>query len=223
MPDRLSGEDGRHIIRNRRKGVPASRMARDLDVSSRHVRRLWAGYRKTGDTRVAMGRPRDCTTEARIRPVADAYGERPVGAVRVARALRKNHDTSYGRACRILKKNGMVAASAAKSGRRKWVRYGRAYANAMWHTDWHAMKDPRFCAHNLITYIDDAPGCATGAALFENAVMPPRLAIGRFGRPASIPSDSGPCFVGRNGRKKGPMGTWRPTVLGRSRSGGASP
>ena len=96
MPDRLSGEDGRHIIRNRRKGVPASRMARDLDVSPRHVRRLWAGYRKTGDARVGMGRPGDCATEARIRPVADAYGERPVGAVRIARALRMNHDTSYG-------------------------------------------------------------------------------------------------------------------------------
>ena len=218
MPDRLSGEDRRHIIRNRRKGVPASRIARDLDISPRHVRRLWARYQKTGDTRMAMGRPRDCTTEAQIRLVAGAYREQPVGAVRVARALRKNHDISYGRVYRILKKSGMVAASAAKSRRRKWVRYERMYANAMWHTDWHAMKDPRFCAYNLITYIDDAPGCVTGAAFFENAtsenaVMLLRLAIERFGRPASILSDNGSCFVGRNGRKKGPMGTWRPTVF----------
>ena len=50
----------------------------------------------------------------------------------------------------------------------------------------------------------------TGAALFENAtsenaVMLLRLAIKRFGQPASILSDNGPCFVGQNGRKKG---TW---------------
>ena len=44
----------------------------------------------------------------------------------------------------------------------------------------------------------------TGAALFENATsenaaMPLRLAITRFGRPASILSDNGLCFVGQNG------------------------
>lgn len=61
---------------------------------------------------------------------------------------------------------------------------------------------------NLITYLDNASGCVTGAALFEhatseNAVMVLRLAIKRFGAPASILSDNGSCFVGQNGRRKG--------------------
>ena len=106
---------------------------------------------------------------------------------------------------------------AAAAPDHKWVRYGRAYSNAMRHTDWHVIKDPRFSGMNPITYLDDASGCVTGAALFEhatseNAVLLLRLAIKRFGAPASILSDNGSCFVGQNGRKKG-RGTWRPTVL----------
>ncbi|MDE0265737.1 MAG: DDE-type integrase/transposase/recombinase [Thaumarchaeota archaeon] len=218
MPEGLSEDAGQHIVRNRGKGVPASRMARDPGISARCVRRPRARYRKTGGTRPRMGRPRDHVTGAQIRPVAGACEGQPVGAARVAKSLGKNHDTSYGRACRILKKNGMVTASAAKSRRRKWVRYERLYANAMRHTDWHVMKDPRFHAYNLITYLDDASRCVTGAALFEhatseNAALLLGPAIRRFGAPAAMLSDNGSCFVGRNGRKKGPMGTRQPTVF----------
>ena len=78
----------------------------------------------------------------------------------------------------------------------------------------------RFRDWNLITYLDDASRCITGAALFENAtsenavLLLLRLAIKRFGAPASILSDNGSCFVGQNGRKrKKEMGTWQPTVF----------
>ena len=133
--------------------------------------------------------------------------------------LKKNHDTSHNQVYRILKKNGMITASAAKSKRRKWINYERIYANAMWHTNWHEMKDPRFRGWNRITYLDDVSRCITGVALFENAtsenaVLLLRLAIKRFGAPASILSDNGSCFVGQNSRKrKKEMGTWQPTVF----------
>ena len=45
-----------------------------------------------------------------------------------------------------------------------------------------------------------------------NAAMPPGPAIRRFGRPASMLSDNGARLAGRNGRKKGPTGTWQPTA-----------
>ena len=97
--------------------------------------------------------------------------------------------------------------SPTKSKQRKWVRYERLYSNAMWHTDWHAMKDTRMKGLNLITYLDDASRCVTGDALFreatsENAVIALRQAIAKFGVPATILSDNGSCFVGRGGRKK---------------------
>lgn len=70
----------------------------------------------------------------------------------------------YGRAVPDIEEE-RLAESAAESKSRKWVRYERMYANTMRHTNWHGMKDPRFCAYNLITYIDDASRCVTGAAL----------------------------------------------------------
>ncbi len=78
---------------------------------------------------------------------------------------------------------------------------------AIWHTDWHAMKDTRMKGLNLIIYLDDASRCVTGDALFreatsENAVIALRQAIAKFGVPATIMSDNGSCFVGRGGRKK---------------------
>ena len=106
-----------------------------------------------------------------------------------------------------MKSKGLVAETTAKTKQRKWVRYGRIYSNAMWHTDWHAMNDPRMKGLNLITYLDDASRCVTGAALFKeatsvNVVAVIRQAISRFGAPATVLSDNGSCFVGRGGRKK---------------------
>ena len=66
---------------------------------------------------------------------------------------------------------------------------------------------------------------AVGARVFtqatsENAVLALRDAIAKFGTPATILSDNGACFVGRNGRKgkKGkqapvPKGAWKPTAF----------
>lgn len=217
MPKRLTEESKRYLARKLRSGTPASDVARDLAISTRHVRRLWARLRKTGTLQVPMGRPRAHVTEAQIRLIADMHQRHPSGVVRTARNLRRNHDISYAAVYRVLKKSGAVEASAARSRRRKWVRYERAYSNAMWHADWHVIKDPRFSGMNLITYLDDASRCVTGAALFEhatseNAVMLLRLAIRRFGAPASILTDNGSCFVGQNGRKKG-RGKWRPTLF----------
>ncbi len=90
-----------------------------------------------------------------------------------------------------MKSNGLVVDPPAKSKKRKWIRYERIYSNAMWHTDWHVMNDQRMRNLNLITYLDDASRCITGAALFreatsENAVTVLRQAVSRFGTPATI-------------------------------------
>ena len=92
----------------------------------------------------------------------------------------------------------------------------RIYSNTMWHTDWHAMKDPRMKELNLITCLDDASRCVTGAALFKeatsaNAVAVLRQAISGVGAPATVLFDNGSCFVGRGGRKQ--TGPWTPTLF----------
>ncbi len=68
-----------------------------------------------------------------------------------------------------MKENGLVIHSEAKSRRRKWVRFERKYSNAMWHVDWHEMKDSRFRGLELVTYLDDASRCVVAARVFTEA------------------------------------------------------
>ncbi len=68
-----------------------------------------------------------------------------------------------------MKEQGLVAASDTKSGQKKWLRYERKYSNAMWHVDWHDMKDPRLRGLNLVAYLDDSSRCITGFGVFEHA------------------------------------------------------
>ena len=80
------------------------------------------------------------------------------------------------------------------------VRYERKHSNSMWHADWNVMKALRMRGLQMITFLNDASRRVTGACLLkeatsENGAAVLRGAIGRFGAPATILSDSGTCFV----------------------------
>ena len=195
-------------------------MAAELGVTPRHMRRLRAEFKETGFAHVprSAGRPAlKPPSQEEVQLVLNAYQQEKVGVLRTTLNLRMaGHNISYQRVYRIMKDNGLVVLSEAKSKKRKWVRYERKHSNSMWHTDWHVMKDPRMRGLNLITYLDDASRCVTGAGLFtqatsENAVIVLRQAIKRFGTPATILSDNGSCFVGV--RKGNPKGSWTPTTF----------
>ena len=51
---------------------------------------------------------------------------------RALMCLRANYE-SHLSIYRIMKGNGLVTPSAAKSRKRKWVRYERRHSNSMWH------------------------------------------------------------------------------------------
>ena len=119
--------------------------------------------------------------------------------------LQDSYDIIYQRVYRIMNENGLVTLSPAKSRKRKWIRHERKHSNSMWYTDWHVIKDPRLKGLNLVTFLDDASRCVTGAGLFtedisENVVIVLRAAIKQFGVPATILSDNGSCFVGVHNR-----------------------
>ena len=86
-----------------------------------------------------------------IRAVLKTYEKPYFGVVRMTVHLQASHNISYRRVYCIMREAGLVKASAAKSRRCKWVRYERRYSNAMWHVDWHEMKDPRFRGLQLVT------------------------------------------------------------------------
>ena len=211
MKPKLTDKAIRYAIRQREKCRGTRVVAEELGVTQRHIQRLWAEYLRTGKVHEQRpaGRPAGPDpSEQEISAVLDVHGRKPAGVIRTAMRLRKEgHDISRYKAYKIMKSKGLVEDSPAKSRQRKWVRYERIYSNAMWHTDWHAMKDPRMKGMNLITYLDDASRCVTGAALFreatsENAVAALQRAVSKFGAPTTILSDNGSCFVGRGGRKK---------------------
>ena len=165
-----------------------------------------AKFRITGTSHVPQqpGRPEQRPSVEEIQLVLDGYERAPQGVARVAMNLRVNHDISYQKVYRIMKDNGLVISSTAKSRKRKWVRFERKHSNSLWHTDWHSMKDPRMKGLNLVTFLDDASRCVTGVGLFteatsENVVDVLIDAIAKFGTPAAILSDNGSCFVGAGG------------------------
>ena len=218
MTKRLTAKAIQYAMAQLKKGRSPSEVAAEVGVTPRHIRRLWAEFCTTGSPHVplSLGRPALRPSPDDVRLVLNEYEREPVGVLRITMNLRKSHDISYMRVYRIMKENGLVVPSAAKSGKRKWIRYERIHSNSMWHTDWHAMKDPRMKGFHLVTFLDDASRCVTGAGLFkeatsENVVVVLRLAIEKFGTPATILSDNGSCFVGM--RKRDPKKSWKPTAF----------
>ena len=219
MKDGLTEKQIRYAVSQCQEARSTADIASELGVTRRRIQQLWAEFRRTGTHHVQRdpGRRQVLPTPEETRAVLDAHAEEPVGAVRLAARLQENHNISHRRVYRIMKENGLVVHSEAKSRRRKWVRFERKYSNAMWHTDWHEMKDPRFRGLKLVTYLDDASRCVVAARVFaeatsENAVTVLREAVKRFGTPATILSDNGSCFVGRRGRRA-PTKSWQPTAF----------
>ncbi len=202
---RLKEDQTRYIIRQRQKGTAASVLAQTMQVSARHIRRIWAAYPKTRTIlpHRKPGRPRKTVSSEDVRRVLKIYDDIHAGVVRTARLLRKSSHISYHTVYQIMKSNGLARLSPEKSKKRKYVRYERLYSNAMWHVDWHVMKDPRLKGLQLVAYLDDASRCITGFGLFDsatsqNTVAVLRKAIKSFGTPDQILSDNGAQFTSRN-------------------------
>ncbi len=216
---RLDEKAINYIVRELGKGRRTSHVAEEMKVSQRRVQQLRTEFRRTGRPHVPLRPGRGAVRPSREQAdaVMDACRTEPAGVTRTAKYVRgMGVLISYSLVYRIMKGHNAVTPSAAKSRRRKWVRYERRYSNAMWHTDWHEMKDHRFQGYQLITYLDDAPGCVTGAAVCreatsENAVAVLQASMAEFGTPATILSDNGACFVGVRGKTS--TKSWTPTAF----------
>ena len=216
---RLTEKTMRYVIRQRQKGKSSSRIAAEIGISARYVRMVWAKFQSTGTIAVLhkAGRPKKAITQDMITEVLDHYTKMPAGVVRLACRIREtNQEISFRDVYSIMKSENMVTPSPAKSKKRKWVRYERRYSNAMWHVDWHMIKDSRLKGRNLIVFLDDASRCVTGFGVFqdatsENATLALRRAISEYTTPAQMLSDNGRCFAG--GKAGGPKKRWTPTAF----------
>ena len=109
------------------KGRSTSVVAEELRITQRHVQRLVARFKRTGTVHVPtrLGRrPTIPPFDMDVKAVLHEYGiGAPLGVVMLTRRLwEKNQIISYGTVYRIMREDGLIIKSAAKSRRRKWVR-----------------------------------------------------------------------------------------------------
>ena len=221
MVECLTTESIRYAMNQLEKGKMVSVVAAELKVTPRYIRRLRAEFRETGSVHVPRlpGRPiLQPPSQEEVQMVLDAYQLEKVGVLRTMTSLRRaGHNISYQRVYRIMKENGLVVPSEAKSRKRKWVRYERKHSNSMWHTDWHVMKGsaheeassrhvPRRCLK-----MRDRGRSVHPSYTSENVVVVLQQAIRQFGTPATILSDNVYCFVGMRGGNSKVY--WKPTAF----------
>ena len=92
-----------------------------IGVTPRHVRGLWAEFRATGSPHIpkmpGLLATRPSSDEVQL--VLDEHRREDVGVLRTAMNLRKDYDISYAKVYQVMKENGLVVPSAAKSRKRK--------------------------------------------------------------------------------------------------------
>ena len=213
MPVRRLDQRALKYIISKKGKKRASIVAEEMNVSTRWIQKIWQYHTRTGKIPQPkkMGRPKKTPTPKIIHTVLTKHAARPVGVVRLQKQMH-NSKISRHIIYKIMKEEGLVVRSKAKSKRRKWVRYERKYSNAMWHADWHTMKDPRLKGLDLIVYLDDASRCVTGFGLFSEAttdhsIMVLRDAMKKFGVPGQILTDHGTQFTSNHTGVKKPKHT----------------
>ena len=205
----------RYILRKSRNGTSTAEISKEMNVSTRWIRKLCARYRNINLKDVAypvrMGRRPNSMPGRREESAVLTYrqaahlGATEIGDIEEATGIHIPHNTIHD----ILKSVGMANAEPKKSNKRRWVRYERTYSNSMWHTDYKQLNDGRWS----LCYEDDASRFVTGYGVFGNATAENALkvldeAIRRHGKPASIMTDHGPQFYANEAeaRKRGESG-----------------
>ena len=176
MVKRLNVKEIRYAVTACSRGQKTATVAIQVGVSQRRIQQLLSEFTKTGRVHVPqrVGRKPKIISPKIVQQILEEYRQSPAaGVIHITRQLKKkNYDISYYATYCVLKKYNLVTKSDAKSKRRKWVRFERKYSDAMWHVDWHIMKDPRFRGLNLVTYLDDASRCVVASQLFTQATYP---------------------------------------------------
>ena len=151
MTKHLTAKTIRHAMGQIKKGTSTSAVAVQIGVTPRHVRRLWAEFCATGSLHIPRmpGRPATRPSPDEVQMVLDEHRREDMGVLRTAMNLRKDHDISYSKVYLVMKENGLVIPSAAKSRRQNGIRYKRKHSNSMWRTDWRVIKYTRFGGLNL--------------------------------------------------------------------------
>lgn len=178
------------------------RIARQQNVTPRHVRRIYKRYRDVPKTMVDQIRIQRCgrkpkiMTNEEVMQIVEVKTEYPdMGAVSLEKILRgRGVLLSHNRIHRYLRSKGLANIEPKKGKRRKWVRYERKHSNSLWHTDWHETALGQF-----IAFIDDRSRFIVSYGLFKNATTDNSIkvyydGVKNYGIPKQLISDHGTQF-----------------------------
>ena len=204
------------IVKAREHGTSSKDIVSALQglVSIRRIEQVYSSYHESGTvpTFGKPGRPKvEISAEERV-VIRHAHARFKVGAVYLVPVLKRYYgiETNHMRVYQVLKEEGLLYHRARKKFRRRFVRWEREHSNALWHVDWHQMKDPRWKGMWTIVFEDDASRRIMEQGMFEHAtsahsVEVLKRAIVQYGKPESILNDRGSTFyaVEAEARKKG--------------------
>ena len=116
---KLTDKSIRYAIEQLEKGMNSKTVAKEIGVSRRHVQRLWLEYRDDGKIHVQgkPGRPAKPVLPEEVKAVLDAYALNPAGVMKTTKNL--DNRISHRRVYQIMKSNGLITPSRAKSKKRK--------------------------------------------------------------------------------------------------------
>ena len=116
---KLTDKSIRYAIEQLEKGMNSKTVAQEIGVTRRHVQRLWLEYRDGGKIHVQgkPGRPAKPVSPEEVKAVLDTYALNPAGVMKTTKNL--DNRISHRRVYQIMKSNGLITASRAKSKKRK--------------------------------------------------------------------------------------------------------
>lgn len=135
----------RWIVREMGKGeLSAYQIAKQQEITPRHVRRLYKRYRGLERHRLnrticlkLCGRKSKPFTNHEINSILEVKKEYGFGATILEQILaEKGVKIPHNRIHRILLHYNLANDEPKKKKRRKYIRYERKHSNSLWHTDW---------------------------------------------------------------------------------------
>ncbi len=99
MTGKMSDKEIRHVVKGRNAGKSATSLARNMKVTPRHVRKIYAGYRRTGKMHVQQKAGRKAAPQpaaGQVRTVLDMHCIEHVGVIHTTMRLQDaGHVISY--------------------------------------------------------------------------------------------------------------------------------
>lgn len=199
----------RYIVKEKKKSTLNEIIARNLDISIRHVQRIWKLFKnhKINDIFYFPKKPgRHAGSEPGRKEhstLIDILKSAPRNAQTVYNHLKNICYIPRDAVHKLLLAENYASKHRGRKRQCKYLRYERHHSNTLWHTDYTQLSNKKW----LIMYIDDSSRLIVGWGIFDHAtshkaVLVFEKACKKYGMPYSVITDHGTQFYAVESEKK---------------------